>query len=86
MSEQITWSLVKNLKVDDVVRLNYGGTSHYFAVDVAPEPTGKALANAFRDGMPEVEIWQTEMDSEMNVIADSEIHVVNGNCRVQVLV
>lgn len=86
MSEEITWSLVRDLRVDDVVRLNYAATSHYFGIDTAPEATGVTLANPFRAGMPEVEFWQTPLDREMNVTGESDLQVVNGNCRVQVLV
>jgi hypothetical protein len=85
MSERITWSLVKDLRPDDVVRLNYAATSHYFGIDTRPEPTGATLANPFRAGMPEVEFWQTPLDSETNVTGNSGLQVVNGNARVQVL-
>lgn len=86
MSEEITWSLVRDLRADDVVRLNYAATSHYFGVDTKPEPTGRLLANMCRDGMPEVEFWQTPLDREMNVTGESEMQTVNGCARVQVLV
>jgi hypothetical protein len=85
MSEEITWSLVKDLRKEDVVRLNYAATSHYFAVDTAPEVTG-TVQGPFGGDMPEVEWWQTPLDREMNVTGESELRKVNGNCRVQVLV
>jgi len=85
MSEQVEWSLVKDLRADDVVRLNYGATSHYFGVDVGPEATGVLLANPFRGGMPEVGFWQTEMDRDMNVAGESTPQAANGYSRVQVL-
>jgi hypothetical protein len=86
MSEQVEWSLARDLRVDDVVRLNYSATSHYLGVDTKPEPTGALLANTCRDGMPEVEFWQTEMDRDMNTAGESTLQTVNGNARVQILV
>jgi hypothetical protein len=85
MSEEITWSLVRDLRADDVVRLNYAATSHYFGIDTKPEVTG-TVQGPFGGDMPEVEFWQTEMDREMNVTGESELQKVNSNCRVQVLV
>jgi hypothetical protein len=85
VSEQVEWSLVRDLRPDDVVRLNYSATSHYFGVDTRPEPTGALLANACRGDMPEVEFWQTEMDRDMNTAGESMLQTVNGNARVQVL-
>lgn len=86
MSEQVEWSLVRDLRVDDVARLNYSAVSHYFGVDTKPEPTGALLANTCRDGMPEVEFWQTEMGRDMNPVGESTLQTVNGSARVQVLV
>jgi hypothetical protein len=86
MSEQTEWAQIKDLRVDDVVRLRQGGGYRYYAVDTKPEPTGEHTETPFRKDIPLVEFWVTEQTPEMDSIGESYPETRSGLANVQVLI